>query len=626
MNTIEIMDTHLANMIAAGEVVERPASAVKELVENSIDAKASKIEIHLLDSGVRQIKIIDNGTGMNNHDAKIAFLRHATSKVRSSQDIMRIVTLGFRGEALPSIASVADVTLKTNNGSDEGTFIHIKAGEIQKEMGFLSSRGTEIEVNHLFYNTPARLKHIKSLNTELSHITDYLTKAALSRPDVSINFSNNGKEIFKTSGNNDLLNVIKNIYGYDIAQKMHYFSKENSDFSIDGYIAQPDITRASRNYITILVNNRPIKNFEVVRAVIEAYHTFLPIGRFPIAVIHIKLDPILVDVNVHPAKIEVRFSKEESLKSFITSEIQKTLKKLTYIPEPVLTSPSVTIKPKFTQPTISQASNYYEKQNFSGNNKKSTMFETADSVETISRLVDTEYSPQMNPLIIHETPVNNYQTKEINNITETEEIKNKVTVQIPDSKKNQLQLDYIGQLHGTYLLAQNAEGLFLIDQHAAMERVEYEKNYPLLGSATSDCVELLVPILLDYSIAEIVRINNHIEDLRGFGFVVEIFGNNEIIVRSVPLWAINEPTQIIKTIINVYLSGQNVTIAKLREAVSITMSCKKSIKANQYINNHEVGGLLAQLCRCNQPYTCPHGRPIIVKLTTYEIEKLFKRA
>ena len=611
------MDAQLSNMIAAGEVVERPASAVKELVENSVDAGATKIEIHLQDSGVRQIKVIDNGSGMSADDAKLAFLRHATSKVKSTHDIMRISTLGFRGEALPSIAAVSDVHLKTSDGENTGYFIHIKGGEVITEEPFAIRKGTEIEVNHLFFNTPARLKHIKSLNTELSHITEYMTKTALAHPNIAITLTNNNREVFKTLGNTDVQTVIARIYGFDIAKKMHPFSGGNDDFKITGLVSAPDITRASRNYITLIVNNRPIKNYELVRAVVETYHTFLPKDRFPLAVVNIDLDPLLVDVNVHPAKIEVRFSKEEALKSFIVTEITKTLKSITAIPEARLLPKSpIQTAPTYRQPSLmannSNKQSLDNYQDYRGNGNDST-----PNLE-IRQPVGAGYD-------ITEEVQRMEQMGVVSPVVPKEE-KEAVLIEVPNATQANLELYYIGQLHGTYLLAQNDEGLFLIDQHAAMERVEYERNYPLLGSASTDSMELLVPITLSYPVADLVKIKDELPRLAELGFDIEEFGSTDLIIRSTPVWANRDAQAVVETVLQVLISGRNVDIGKLREAVAIMMSCKKSIKANQYINEAEVKGLLADLCRCEQPYTCPHGRPIIVKMTKYEIERLFKRA
>jgi len=614
MNKIMVMDTQLSNMIAAGEVVERPASVVKELVENALDAGATKIELHLQDSGLNQIKIIDNGSGMNPQDAKLAFERHATSKVRSAHDIMRISTLGFRGEALPSIAAVADVHLKTSDGESEGHYVHIKGGQVMSETPFAIRKGTEIEVNHLFFNTPARLKHMKSMNTELSHVTEYLTKTALANPQVAIALFNNKREVLKTPGNADVQAVTSRIYGFDIAKKMHGFEAANEDFKLSGVIGAPDVTRASRNYVTFIVNGRPIKNFELVRTVVEAYHTYLPKDRFPIVVMNIDVDPLLVDVNVHPAKIEVRFSKEEALKAFILTETRRALQNLTYIPE---ATPSTRKSPKVTYEQPSLLTSRVNKQSL-------TRYDDAQgNTENSANLwVLRDHSSTYEAPVIEEKN----QVKEEKQPEVTESVE-QVTIHVPIAEAApNLELYYIGQFQGTYLLAQNSEGLFLIDQHAAQERVEYEKNLPLLGSADASSMELLVPITLSYPMSDLVRLKEHLPRLVEFGFDVEEFGENDLIVRKAPVWAKNDAKSVIETMITVILSEKEVNLAKLREEVAIMMSCKKSIKANQYINENEVKALLEALCRCEQPYTCPHGRPVIVKMTHYEIERLFKRS
>ena len=652
---IHIMDIQLSNMIAAGEVVERPASAVKELVENSIDADATKIDILLQDSGIRQIKVIDNGSGMSEADAKLAFLRHATSKIRSTHDIMRISTLGFRGEALPSIAAVSDVHLKTSDGETEGYSIQIKGGHVTHEAPFAIRKGTEIEVNHLFFNTPARLKHIKSLNTELSHITDYLTKTALAHPQIAITLTNNNREVFKTPGNTDGQTVASRIYGFDIAKKMHPFVGGNDDFKISGLISAPEVTRASRNYITLIVNQRPIKNHELARTVVDAYHTYLPKDRFPIVIINIDLDPLLVDVNVHPAKIEVRFSKEEALKSFIFTEIQKTLKTIVHIPEATLGKSKSKSKPTYAQPSLltkheqSQAnlSNNLKSEVGQDGQKATATSYSAPSANQLDWLGNAPHPTKKMEIreaagpgynveseidrgkgvggssIKYPNPVKN-ERHQVG--VDKKEEKEGIMIAVPEAGKPSLELYYIGQLLGTYLLAQNEEGLFLIDQHAAMERVEYEKNYPLLGSASADHMELLVPITLSYPVGDLVRVKEYLPQLSDFGFEVEEFGVSDLVIRTVPVWANKDAKSIAETIIQTLLDHREVSIAKLREAVSIMMSCKKSIKANQYINEAEVRELLTNLCKCEQPYTCPHGRPIIVKMTKYEIERLFKRA
>lgn len=612
------MSEQLANMIAAGEVIERPASVVKELLENAIDAKSTSIEIHLQDSGVRQIKVIDNGEGMSEEDAHLAFERHATSKVKTQYDIFRIQTLGFRGEALPSIASVSDVHVKTSDGMKSGLHLNIKGGEVLSSKPGVMRKGTEMEVNHLFFNTPARLKHIKSLNTELSHITDYINKIALSHPEIAFKLFNNQRLLFQTNGQNNLQSVISNVYGFDIAKKMLPFSAKSDGYEISGFISDPIINRASRNYVTLIVNGRAIRNYNLTRSILEAYHTLLPKDKYPIVVLNLKLDPILVDVNVHPAKLEVRFSQEERLKTFIYTEIKKVLKTIDYIPQTELSIERTKEVIKPVQETLSfQVSNQLTKPIISSSlEKESTL------LKSTTPLVE-EIRESQEVIKVKENRLNDHDRE----VTFKQEEKDELKLVAPTQKKETtLELYYIGQLHGTYLLAQNQEGLFIVDQHAAMERVQYEKNYRLLADVNSDNFELLIPLVLKYSTNELLLLKEALPSLMEFGFEIEEFGGQSVVVRSVPIWAQKlDAKLIVETILNQIILDNKVDIGKLRESVAIMMSCKGSIKANQYINDYEIKELLQSLCDCEQPYTCPHGRPIIVKMTKHEIEKLFKR-
>ncbi|MTP72208.1 DNA mismatch repair endonuclease MutL [Turicibacter sanguinis] len=607
MGKIRRMSEQLANMIAAGEVIERPASVVKELLENAIDANSTSIEIQLQDSGVRQIRVIDNGEGMSESDALLAFERHATSKVKTQYDIFRIQTLGFRGEALPSIASVSDVHVKTSDGASSGVHLNIKAGEVLVNEPGVMRKGTEMEVNHLFFNTPARLKHIKSLNTELSHITDYLNKIALSHPEIAFKLLNNQRLLFQTNGQNNLQSVIASVYGFDVAKKMIPFSAKNDDFEISGFLSDPIINRASRNYVTIIVNGRAIRNYNLMRSIIEAYHTLLPKDKYPIVVLNLKLDPILVDVNVHPAKLEVRFSQEESLKTFIYHELRNVLKQVEYIPETQIEEPKV-VMPKPIQQTLSLTKEATFKPTIAVQMVDENPIELKkESVDVKKESVHVEEVAE--PMVSLEQPAQDFKV-----VVPTRQA-------IP-----QLELHYIGQLHGTYLLAQNEEGLFIVDQHAAMERVQYEKNYALLKDVKGDCIELIIPMVLKYSTNELLLLKESLPSLMKFGFEIEEFGGQSLVVRTIPVWVQNlDAKLIVETILQQIIYDNKVDIGKLRESVAIMMSCKGSIKANQYINEHEIKQMLVDLCLCDQPYTCPHGRPIIVKLTKYEIEKLFKR-
>lgn len=620
MGKIQRMSEQLANMIAAGEVIERPASVVKELLENAIDAQSTNIEIHLQDSGVRQIKVIDNGEGMSEEDAHLAFERHATSKVKTQYDIFRIQTLGFRGEALPSIASVSDVHVKTSDGVSSGLHLNIKGGEVLSSKPGVMRKGTEMEVNHLFFNTPARLKHIKSLNTELSHITDYINKIALSHPEIAFKLFNNQRLLFQTNGQNNLQSVIASVYGFDIAKKMIPFSAKSDAYEISGFISDPIINRASRNYMTIIVNGRAIRNYSLMRSILEAYHTLLPKDKYPIVVLNLKLDPILVDVNVHPAKLEVRFSQEEALKTFIYTEIKKVLGAVEYIPQTELQTEGIKEVVKPIQQTLSfQAPTRLTPSVMT--QSLPSVKETVISGSTDSLIEEVRESDEETEVSVKK-PIQKHEEVAFNQ-PEREELK---VVAPTKTKEATLDLYYIGQLHGTYLLAQNEEGLFIVDQHAAMERVQYEKNYRSLADVSGDSVELLIPIVLKYAANELLLLKEALPSLIKFGFEIEEFGGQSLVVRSIPVWVQKlDAKLIVETILHQIILDNKVDIGKLRESVAIMMSCKGSIKANQYINDYEIKELLQSLCYCEQPYTCPHGRPIIVKITKYEIEKLFKR-
>ena len=472
---------------------------------------------------------------------------------------------------------------------------------------------TEMEVNHLFFNTPARLKHIKSLNTELSHITDYINKIALSHPEIAFKLFNNQRLLFQTNGQNNLQSVIASVYGFDIAKKMIPFSAKNDTYEISGFISDPIINRASRNYMTIIVNGRAIRNYNVMRSILEAYHTLLPKDKYPIVVLNLKLDPMLVDVNVHPAKLEVRFSQEEALRTFIYTEIKKVLNHVEYIPQPEIKAP---VMPQLSKPV------------------QQTLSFQATKVETPSKVIQPEPMVMKQKLVIEEIQESTVVTDvEANSVHEESVETIAQSVPLAQSSQEKLKLEeaklelyYIGQLHGTYLLAQNEEGLFIVDQHAAMERVQYEKNYQLLRDVSGDCVELLIPIVLKYAANELLLLKEALPSLMKFGFEIEEFGGQSLVVRSIPVWAQKlDAKSIVETILHQVILDNQVDIGKLRESVAIMMSCKGSIKANQYINEYEIKELLQSLCYCEQPYTCPHGRPIIVKMTKYEIEKLFKR-
>lgn len=638
MGKIIRLDEMLSNKIAAGEVVERPASVVKELLENAIDANSSVVEVDIEEAGLSKIRIVDNGDGIEPDDCLNAFHRHATSKIKDENDLFRIRTLGFRGEALPSIASVSLLEMKTSTGEGAGTHLILSGGKIEKHESTSSRKGTDITVRNLFFNTPARLKYMKTVHTELGNITDIVNRIALAHPEVSIRLVHNGKKLLHTTGNGDVRQVLASIYGISIAKKMKKLSLESLDFEINGFLALPEITRASRNYISTIINGRFIKNYPLVKAIQQGYHTLLPIGRFPIVFLEITMDPLLVDVNVHPSKLEVRLSKEAELNELITNGIKDVFRQQQLIPS-VEVPKTKTIKPtdhqqQFTfehqaEAVTKSEPTFYDsiKSSFVREpiNTQQTEVESFYQKENIEREQDHEIEED------HETEIEVHEyvehaSSEMEPLHHQEETQNDEEEMVFEQENRVPPLYPIGQMHGTYILAQNDQGLFIIDQHAAQERIKYEFYREKVGQVQSEVQELLVPLTFEYSNVEAMIIEEHINTLAGVGIFLEPFGRNSYIVRSHPQWfPKGDEATIIEEIIQQVLDEKRIDIKKLREEAAIMMSCKASIKANHHLRNDEIFALLETLRMSSDPFTCPHGRPIIVHYSTYDMEKMFKR-
>lgn len=587
MGKIIQLDENLSNLIAAGEVVENMASVVKELVENSIDANSTEISIDLLESGLNEIKVTDNGDGMDASDMKMALQRHATSKIKTSHDLFHIQSLGFRGEALPSIASVSHFELISSEGETGYRLFYLK-GELQEEGEYAPKKGTTIVVRYLFYNTPARLKHLKATTTELSYIVDYINKIALSHPQIRFTLTNDGRTLFRTNGNGDVLQVLANIYNIDIIKDMVPFANKNGYFEIRGYAAKPLHTRSMRSHITVIANDRMIKNNHLVKAVTEGYKTYLPIGKYPIVFLHITMDPLLIDVNVHPQKLEVKFTEERLLLSLIRTTIQSVLETMELIPTVTKEQPK-------------QPSEYkYQSLNLT-------------SPEEEPSLVKEDFVNYLNDLVKKKQEKDNLPT------TKEEPLVVPETTKLP-------RLEYIGQLMGTYLLAQNDDGLYIIDQHAAAERIRYEHYKELFGQVKVESQELLIPITLNLSNQEVLAITEQLDAFKPLGLEAVPNAYNGIDILKVPTWFPEEYELIYaEEIAKWILEGKDVTVRDVRDNLAKNLSCKHSIKANKYINKNEIDVLLQDLSNCQNPYTCPHGRPVIIHFTVTEIEKLFKR-
>lgn len=583
MSKIHVMSEALANKISAGEVVERCSSIVKELVENSIDARATEIKIELIKGGLESIKVTDNGVGMDREDALLAFGRHATSKLLRDDDLFFIDTMGFRGEALPSIASVSEVELKTSDGTDS-TYIHIKGGETLENISGDLRVGTSITVTNLFYNTPARLKYLKSENTETYNSVNLIEKLALAHPSIKFTLSNNEKVIVKTSGSNELLKTIHEIYGLNVSSKMLEFKNSNNDFDIYGYICKPEILRSNRNNLNTFVNDRVIRNSEINKAINDAYHTYKPDGKYPVVVLKVNTDPTLVDVNIHPTKQDVKISKMEELYDLIYTTIKDTLYNNLLIPS-ALREESVNI--------------------------------IKDSViaDIVSSMTKKESEPTQTELNFQvELEANAPELKTSDELVVNKEMKSLV-------------LYPVGLALGTYIIAQNEEGIYLIDQHAAQERVNYERYLNALRKKEVTTTYLLIPITIELSASDFLTLKENLHILTDMGFVIEEFGVNTFIVKAHPTWILQDyEEESIRKIIDLVIDIKDrFDPIKFNDHVAATLACKMSIKANMRISHEAQEELLNELVMCDNPYNCPHGRPTIIKFSIYDLERMFKR-
>ena len=586
MSKIQIMDEVLANKIAAGEVVEKTMNVVKELVENSIDAKSDEIEISLIDSGVKEIVVSDNGVGMEEADAKMAFSRHATSKLKNLDDLFYIESLGFRGEALPSIASVSNVTLKTSDGNT-GTLVKLYGGKNMEVERCDLQKGTTITVSDLFYNTPVRLKYLKNLYIELSNIVDYVNKMALSYPNIKFTLKNNDKVLLQTDGSGDLLKVIYEIYGVDITKKMIPITGENDDYYISGYMSYPEATKANRNSITTLVNGRIIKNNELNKIITECYHTYIPKDKFPIIVMNIDVDPILIDINIHPTKMDIKFSKMDTLKELVTNLLEKNLKELTLIP-------TISVRDNYS---VSEVKQQIKKSTEEDHKKEEIKYENI----TLDFTLQEE---KQEPVV---------------NTDKDEEKPNEEVYRIKEMTPR-------GIVYLTYIIAENEDGMYIIDQHAAAERINYEK---VLKSLKENIilVDLLIPVKIELSTPEFLIVKENFDLIKSYGFDIEEFGLNTVIIRSHPNWIMDDIAEdCIRKVIDIFAENKKFDFDLFVWRMASTMACRMSIKANDYISYDDQIWLLNELRKCENPFTCPHGRPTIITYTKQDLEKLFKRS
>ena len=591
MSKIRVMKPNLANKIAAGEVIERISNIVKELVENSIDASSKTIKIDLLDAGKTMVRVVDDGIGMDEVDAENSFLRHATSKIYKDDDLFFINTLGFRGEALASIAAVSSVEMETCDG-DSGTKIVIKGGELLEKTSCPLRRGTSITVKDLFYNTPARLKYLKSEPYELALVTAFVEKLSLSYPDISFKLTNNQEEIIRTSGSGDLLKTIHEIFGPKVSSNMIPINGSNDDYDVNGYVSNISVLRKTKNKMITIINGRAIWNNDINKMIEEAYHTYKPEDMHPITVINILTDPTLIDVNIHPTKQDIRISKKEELKEVLVGAIKDALYNELLVPDAISNEDTLE------------------------SNLPSNLFKEESEVKPLEINLDEK--------IEESSVIKKSFFKNVDFESEQKELDFKIDYK--NEKLKKIELYPVGIAFGTYIIAQNKEGLFIIDQHAAQERVNYEKTLNELKSNKS--IDMLVPINIELSKSDFIIVKNNLSVLEDLGFEIEEFGINTFKINSHPIWLKDKLSEEnIKDIFDILIeTNGKFDMPKFMDNVAATVACKMSIKGNSRITLEEASFLLDELVLCDNPYNCPHGRPTIIKFTVYELEKMFKRA
>ncbi len=610
MGKIQIMSSKLANMIAAGEVIERPSSVIKELVENSIDAHAKNIEVSIFNAGRNKIIVKDDGDGMDPDDAKLAFKRHASSKLLDEYQLFKIKTMGFRGEALPSISSVSKVTMMTSTGNI-GSKVTTSEEELNIEP-FKAIKGTTFIVEELFYNTPVRLKYLKSDSTEIASCLEVMQRLALSFPNVAMSFYIDDKLSFSTTGRGDLLEVISRLYGNDVAKKMIKVSYSSNGFDIDGYIGKPEITRSTRYYMITILNNRNVYLPQVQKSIISGYSDYIFNSKYPFVVLTLRVDHSLVDVNVHPSKKEVRLSNDREVSSAVEEMIKEALNKENAIHEVSLPHKEVETVALFKDNTPSS----FDTSIIRPINPRTEIKIELPNEEIKENNFDFDINSLDEEINVknNEDIINNEVNNEINQVEE----------------KNEKTIPYfrvVGQVLLTYIIIEIKDGFYIVDQHAANERINYEKFTKLLNSKIEVCTPL-IPLIINLSPSEIKRLtDDKIKILNQIGIEVEGFGLNTIKISSIPVF-IKEYSEekYLEEIIDQVIRTDKIDLIELRKHVIATMACKASIKANDHLEIREMEDLIKTLFTCDNPTCCPHGRPTIVHFTKYDIEKMFKRS
>lgn len=618
MSRIKILDDTTINKIAAGEIIERPASVVKELVENSIDAGATSITIEIKGYGKDYIRVTDNGTGIENDDLEIAFMRHTTSKINKIEDLEKVISLGFRGEALASISSVSQVKVITKTDNNLiGNQIILHGGKIINKEEVGCPKGTTIIVTNLFYNTPVRAKFLKSESKETLRINDIIYKLALSNPNISFKYIKDNKVIFKTRGNGNEKDVIYNLFGRNFLNSLTKINYENDNFLIKGFISEPSFTRGNRSHQYFFVNNRYIKSNLLSKTIESAYGTLLPSNRFPVIILYLFIPPYEIDVNIHPTKTEVRFRNEKGICDIMYDVVKNFLKKKDIIPHINITNKSNNCEMQM---------NFIDKLNTKNNYDKSS----------------SNFSVEKDNKIKYEKTVNNEIKKDFNILNNDRVYENKQITNNPlikENKKNSAEnkqeisidnIQIIGTLFSTYILAEDKLNamLYIIDQHAAHERIMFEKLKKQFKNQIIISQQMLVPEIINLTFNEYKKVELNLEIFNKLGFTIEPFGKYSIVLRSVPV-VFNKPNakelflDILDNLENFDYKLESNYDLRLEKIMKL--ACTSSIKAGDKIDELEISNLIKELFRTENPYTCPHGRPTIIKLTQFELEKKFKR-
>lgn len=671
MQKIRLLDSKTINKIAAGEVVESPKSVVKELTENAIDAGASSVTVEIKEGGISYIRVADNGCGIPKEQVKSAFLRHATSKMTQIEDLEHIFTLGFRGEALASIAAVAQVEMLTKTKDEEtGTRICISAGEIEVMEDAACREGTTIIVKNLFYNVPARRKFLKKPATESGYVSDLVNKIALGHPEVAIQYINNGNTVLHTAGNNDPKTAVFYVYGKDAANNMLPISYKKGEYAVSGLIGKPELCRANRNYENLFINGRFIKNAVVSSAVEDAYKTKLIIGKFPVFVLNLEVEPALVDVNVHPAKLEVRFKNDDEVYEFFYTAVSKALQETVLIPKAVLEKDKKTKEkqPEPEQQTLMQTPKQPE---VPAKKEPAPMVKSVQERQKMeSVILSKEEKPKLdvpkaeaNPVINAAAPVGGRSVDELlKRKTSTSGIAQKaepylkkepvkqeepkaeqsksepakqekalpVQEEIKVEKTEEKKLFFheykiVGQVFRTYWIVEQGECLYLIDQHAAHERILYEELMNKFREEKVISQRMLTPLMLNLTPMETEVLKDNKDLLESFGFELEDFGG-KYALRSTPYLLQNPSSVGFFTDILDRLAEERITNVYDTKILAVaTMACKAAVKGHDVLSVREAEALIHQLLKLEHPFTCPHGRPTIIELTRYEMEKMFKR-